>query len=86
MTAKLCGVLFLLGFAVVVSAQSGTPPKPTRINRAIEMLEKGQPIYYTQTNAGGYEEGKKLAQTPSDYITYDMEHAAFDMADGATRS
>src|SRR4026207_2229809 len=80
MTAKMRGGLFLPGFAVVVSAQSGTPPKPTRINRAIEMLEKGQPIYYTQTNAGGYEEGKKLAQTPSDYITYDMEHAAFDMA------
>jgi 4-hydroxy-2-oxoheptanedioate aldolase len=80
MTAKLCGVLFLLGFAVVISAQSGTPPKPTRINRAIEMLEKGQPIYYTQTNAGGYDEGKKLAQTPYDYITYDMEHGAFDVS------
>ena len=80
MAAKLCGVVFLLTCEAGLGAQSGAPPKPTRINRAIEMLEKGQPIYYTQTNAGGYEEGKKLAQTPSDYITYDMEHAAFDMA------
>jgi 4-hydroxy-2-oxoheptanedioate aldolase len=53
---------------------------PTRINRAIEKLDRRQPIYYTQTTGGGYDEGKKLAQTPYDYITYDMEHAAFDMA------
>ncbi len=63
-----------------MSAQSGAPPKLARINRAIEKLEQGQPIYYTQTNGGGYDEGKKLAQTPYDYITYDMEHGAFDMA------
>jgi 4-hydroxy-2-oxoheptanedioate aldolase len=42
------------------------------------MLEQGQPVYYTQTN-GGYDEGKKLAQTPYDYITYEMEHGAFDI-------
>jgi 4-hydroxy-2-oxoheptanedioate aldolase len=80
MRKSLSGVVFLIGCAAVVGAQSGAPAKPARINRAIEMLEKGQPIYYTQTNAGGYDEGKKLAQTPYDYITYEMEHGAFDMA------
>jgi 4-hydroxy-2-oxoheptanedioate aldolase len=75
----LCGVVVVASVAIV-SAQSGAPPKPTRINRAIEMLEKGQPVYYTQTSGGGYEEGKKLAQTASDYITYDMEHGAYDMS------
>lgn len=50
-----------------------------RINRAIEMLAKGEPVYYT-TSSGGYEDGKKLAQTPYDYINYEMEHGAFDMA------
>jgi 4-hydroxy-2-oxoheptanedioate aldolase len=52
--------------------------KPTRINRAIDLLSQGQPVYYTG-GSGGYEEGRKLAQTPSDYINYEMEHGAFDM-------
>jgi 4-hydroxy-2-oxoheptanedioate aldolase len=80
MRKNLCGVAFLMAGVVGLGAQSGTPPKPTRVNRAIQMLEQGQPIYYTQTSGGGYEEGRKLVQTASDYITYDMEHAAYDMA------
>jgi 4-hydroxy-2-oxoheptanedioate aldolase len=63
---------------VRVSAQRDAA-KPVRINRAIQMLEQGQPVYYTSTS-GGYEEGKKLAQTPYDYITYEMEHGAFDIS------
>jgi 4-hydroxy-2-oxoheptanedioate aldolase len=62
-----------------VLAQGTAPAKPPRINRAIQMLEQGQPVYYTSTT-GGYEEGKKLAQTPYDYITYEMEHGAFDVS------
>lgn len=53
-------------------------PKPKRINRAIELLEAGQPIYYTG-GRGGYDEGKKMAATKADYINYEMEHGAFDM-------
>jgi 4-hydroxy-2-oxoheptanedioate aldolase len=37
----------------------------------------GQPIYYTAAY-GGYEEGRKLAKTWADYITYDMEHNPLD--------
>jgi 4-hydroxy-2-oxoheptanedioate aldolase len=66
-------LLFLMVSAGPVLAQA-----PKRINRAIELLEQGQPVYYTN-GRGGYEEGKKLAQTPSDYINYEMEHGAFDM-------
>ncbi len=51
--------------------------KPKRINKAIELLEAGQPIYYTGGH-GGYEEGKKMAQTWADYINYEMEHGALD--------
>lgn len=51
-----------------------------RINRAIEMLDSGQPVYYTQNSGGGYEEGKRLAATKADYITYEMEHGAFDFS------
>jgi 4-hydroxy-2-oxoheptanedioate aldolase len=57
-------------------------PKPKHINRAIELLEHGQPIYYTGSHSGtegSYEQGVKDAQTYADYISYDMEHAPFDV-------
>src|SRR6201987_1507608 len=57
-------------------------PKPKRINPAIELLEQGQPIYYTGSHSGtegSFEQGKKDAQTYADYISYDMEHAPFDV-------
>lgn len=54
--------------------------KPKRINKAIELLEQGQPIYYTSISGGGYEDGRKLAKTWADYINYEMEHGAFDIS------
>jgi 4-hydroxy-2-oxoheptanedioate aldolase len=51
---------------------------PTRVNKAIELLESGQPIYYAQITAGGYEQGLAMAQTPADYITYNLEHYGVD--------
>jgi 4-hydroxy-2-oxoheptanedioate aldolase len=61
------------------AAQDSAVSAPGRINKAIELLEQGQPVYYT-TAQGGYEEGVALADTESDYINYDMEHGAFDIA------
>ena len=66
-----------------IAALLAQTPKPKRINRAIELLEQGQPIYYTGSHSGtsgGFEQGKKDAQTWADYISYDMEHAPFDVA------
>jgi 4-hydroxy-2-oxoheptanedioate aldolase len=58
------------------------PKQTTRtgkhVNRVIDMWLKGQPVYYAQLEAGGYEEGKKMAATKADYITYEMEHGALD--------
>ena len=71
-----------LSALVSFTTASGQPPKPKRINRAIELLEQGQPIYYTGSHegtAGGFEQGVKDAQTWADYISYDMEHAPFDV-------
>jgi len=62
---------------------SPPPPAAKRINRAIELLEKGQPIYYQQISAptsDAYETGKKMAGTWADYISYEMEHGAFNIA------
>lgn len=53
---------------------------PKRINKAIELLEQGQPIYATGTEAVSYEAGKAMAQTWADLIRVGMEHGPFDMA------
>jgi 4-hydroxy-2-oxoheptanedioate aldolase len=76
---KLLLTLLLLAIpSVELVTQTSSATRPPRINKAIELLEQGQPVYYV-TSRGGYDEGKKLAQTPSDYITYELEHGAFDM-------
>ena len=70
-----------VGLVQTASAQEAAY-QPKRINRAIELLEQGQPIYYTGSHegtAGSFEQGKKDAQTKADYISYDMEHAPFDV-------
>ena len=62
------------GVAAIVSLGAQTP-KPTHVNRAIELLEAGQPIYYTGSHSGTegtFEAGKADAQTWADYISYDM--------------
>ena len=56
-----------------------------RINRAIELLETDQPIYYTglhsfSRNFLTYEQGKKDSLIWADYINIGMEHGAFDMS------
>jgi len=81
---KALWVLWVLALAASTgpgspAAQTDPTPEPRRINRAIEMLAQGQPVYYQQTTGGGYEDGMRLSQTESDYITYEMEHGAFDM-------
>jgi 4-hydroxy-2-oxoheptanedioate aldolase len=53
-----------------------------RINRAIELLEADQAIYYDGPHTGHvltYEQGRKDAATWADYINVGMEHGAFDM-------
>src|SRR5882724_1546561 len=69
----------LLVYNVAGLAQA---PKPKRINRAIELLDQGQPIYYTGSHSGtvgSFEQGKADAQTWADYISYDMEAAPYDV-------
>src|SRR4051812_4870862 len=71
-----------VALAVFTAAALADGPKPKRVNRAIELLEQGQPIYYTGSHSGtsgSFEQGVKDAQTYADYISYDMEHAPFDV-------
>ena len=67
---------------VYVTGIHAQPAKAKHINRALELLEQGQPIYYTGSHEGtegNFEQGVKDAQTYADYISYDMEHAPFDV-------
>jgi 4-hydroxy-2-oxoheptanedioate aldolase len=54
----------------------------SRINRAIQLLEQDQAIYYDGAHSGHvltYAQGKADALTWADYINVGMEHGAFDM-------
>ncbi|HEV2124865.1 MAG TPA: aldolase/citrate lyase family protein [Chloroflexota bacterium] len=59
-------------------------PTTKRINKAIELLESGEPVFYTGPSERSYEGGKRDAQTWADYILYDFEHSPFDT--GALRA
>ena len=53
-----------------------------RINRAIELLQADQALYYDGPHTGHvltYEQGRTDARTWADYINVGMEHGAFDM-------
>src|SRR5580700_5184077 len=80
MLIRVSASLTFLFSAIAIVGQ--VPAKPKHINQAIDMLEQGQPIYYTGSHSGTegtFEQGKKDAQTWADYISYDMEHAPFDV-------
>jgi 4-hydroxy-2-oxoheptanedioate aldolase len=68
--------------AVLITTLAAQPPTARHVNKAIELLAEGQPIYYTGSHAGtagSFEQGVKDAQTWADYISYDMEHAPYDV-------
>ena len=51
-----------------------------RINKAIDLLAQGQPVYYDSVRELSRASGQKMAATWGDYIRLDLEHGAFDMA------
>jgi 4-hydroxy-2-oxoheptanedioate aldolase len=69
------------GLCVLVSTGMAFPQAAKRINKSIDLLSEGQPIYYTGSHEGmaaNYEAGKAMAKTWADYINFDMEHAPFN--------
>ncbi|MDA0207578.1 MAG: aldolase/citrate lyase family protein [Acidobacteria bacterium] len=79
---RLITLLPILALALAATAPA-QDYKPKRINKAIELLDMGQPIYYTGSHNGTdatFEQGKLDAQTWADYINYDMEAAPWDIA------
>src|SRR3982750_1207765 len=79
------------GMRIAPPINSGVQPstvdfnyKPRRINKAIELWEDGQPVYYTGSGLGPgvdpYAQGVKMARTWYDAINVEMEHGALDFS------
>lgn len=73
--------------AAAVASAAGNYTGPKRLNKVIELLESGQPVYYSYGARGQdpartpqemYEFGKSLGKTWADLLMYDMEHAPID--------
>ena len=80
--ASLRSLLAIALLFAVGGVRPDAADKAKRVNRAIELLDQGQPIYYTGSHEGtdgNFQQGVKDAQTYADYISYDMEHAPFDV-------
>ena len=70
----------VVALAVAAWSPAAEPARPAaakRVNKAIELLAAGQPVYYTY-GRGGYDEGRTAAKTWADILMYDMEGAALD--------
>ena len=51
----------------------------SRINKAIELLAQGQPVYITGTRELTYANGLRMARTFADIVRLELEHEPFDM-------
>jgi len=79
-TAVLCALV--CSVVVIAWPMRAQSPQGKRINRVVELLAAYQPVYYTGSHSGTsgtFEQGKADAQTYADYLSYDMEHAPFDV-------
>jgi 4-hydroxy-2-oxoheptanedioate aldolase len=74
---------FLAGTVAAAAASTVAQAyTPRRHNKAVELFEANQPIYYfgADPRKPGYEQGKALARTWADAINWEMEHGTFDLA------
>ena len=59
--------------------------KARRFNKAIELWEDGQPVFYATERptpgVNAYERGKLMCKTYADAINYDMEHVPFNVTE-----
>jgi len=71
---------FLALASAALAAQPNPSYKPKRINKVVELLAEDQPVYYTESRGGGYDEGRKYARTWADYIDYELENGDFNLS------
>jgi 4-hydroxy-2-oxoheptanedioate aldolase len=72
--AACTGVLACLAVVSPLSAQDGV-----RLNRAIELLESGQPAFGVLSFDYSLQSARTLASSDLDFVIIDMEHAPYDV-------
>jgi 4-hydroxy-2-oxoheptanedioate aldolase len=80
-SAALATVVAVLLLGALPGSAEAQEYTPKRINKAIELWEMGEPVYYLQVSGGGYEAGLALAQTHADAVGYNVEQAPFNAGD-----
>ena len=80
-----CVLPVVAGAAILSAANEPPDPNRSRINKAIELLDQDQPIYYFTEgrggSQGGFKEGLRLARTWADLIIYEMEFGPYDVTE-----
>jgi 4-hydroxy-2-oxoheptanedioate aldolase len=67
----------LFALAATTVADTAAQSSPVRLNRTIETLEQGLPVFGIFTGNFSLANARALARSGLDYILIDMEHAAF---------
>ena len=67
------GLAAVAGLLLYSGSSVAQTPKPKRINRAIELLEQGQPIYYSGVEDRSFEGGVAASKTWADYLNFEMQ-------------
>src|ERR1700682_1743181 len=79
--ATLISLIGLLSISTLWAQGGDLNYNPKRLNKAIELLADGQPIYNASAQGGdGYDAGLKLSHTYNDFIIYEMENGTFYVA------
>ena len=65
--------------AVAQNPAQNSPSTDVRLNRSIETLEKGAPLFGLFSGDFSLANARALARSGLDYVLIDMEHTAFDM-------
>ncbi len=79
MKKKCLSALFSVLTVVGLASAPVMAQDDVRLNRSIETLEKGDPVFGLFTGNFSLANARALARSNLDYILIDMEHTAFDM-------
>lgn len=80
----LMGCAALTALSLTYSSQAGQAPAPTpRINRVLDLLEAGKPVFSTWVNYAGvgsdYQSAVSAQRSVFDFLIYDLEHNPLDI-------
>jgi 4-hydroxy-2-oxoheptanedioate aldolase len=72
-------VAAMIALAISTASDVAAQDRQVRLNRTIETLENGQPVFGLFTGNFSLANARALARSGLDYVLIDMEHAPFDI-------